>query len=445
MLNSDCPRDKACIRSKCVDPCPGTCASNAICTVLNHVPMCSCPSGMEGNAFVQCRPVQYAPEEYNGCRPSPCGPLSQCREINNQAVCSCLPGYYGSPPTCHPECVVDSDCARDKACSNQKCVDPCDCGINAECRVSNHRAVCNCRPRYTGNALVQCHPIGKTSPSSQIIQSIVYIRSLFTIMPHTINKLTTKAHSHSYFIRPHARFILIIPFCIYHRNKVEPPPQIEQDHVNPCFSSPCGANAECRPNGDSYTCNCLPDFIGTAPNCRPECVSNSECANHLACINRHCRDPCPGVCGQNAECHVVSHTPNCECIRGYVGDPFTVCSPKQEDIPQEQYNPCIPSPCASNAICREQNGVGACQCLPEYFGNPYENCRPECTVNSDCPSNRACIRNKCQDPCPGACGQNAECHVVNHLPSCVCRVGFTGDSYRYCSPIQYERKFQMKR
>lgn len=102
--------------------------------------------------------------------------------------------------------------------------------------------------------------------------------------------------------------------------------------------------------------------------------------------------------------------------------------------------PCIPSPCGSNAICKEQNGIGACQCLPEYYGNPYEGCRPECVVSSDCPSNKACVNSKCQDPCPGACAQNAECRVVNHAPSCYCGLGFTGNPYTYCNFIQNERK-----
>lgn len=79
-------------------------------------------------------------------------------------------------------------------------------------------------------------------------------------------------------------------------------------------------------------------------------------------------------------------------------------------------------------------------CLPEYLGNPYEGCRPECVLSSDCPSNRACIRNKCQDPCPGTCAQNAACQVINHLPSCTCPSGFTGDPFSYCVPTPTQRK-----
>ena len=111
-----------------------------------------------------------------------------------------------------------------------------------------------------------------------------------------------------------------------------------------------------------------------------------------------------------------------------------------EPLPQERPTPCVPSPCGPNAVCREQNGAGSCTCLADYVGNPYEGCRPECVLNTDCAPNRACIRNRCQDPCPGTCGPNADCQVVNHLPSCTCRPGYTGDPFRYCSLQPPERK-----
>ena len=46
----------------------------------------------------------------------------------------------------------------------------------------------------------------------------------------------------------------------------------------------------------------------------------------MACMNQKCRDPCPGSCGANAECRVVSHTPMCVCPSDYTGDPFTQCT-----------------------------------------------------------------------------------------------------------------------
>lgn len=220
---------------------------------------------------------------------------------------------------------------------------------------------------------------------------------------------------------------------------------------NPCVPSPCGPNSQCKVSGESPSCSCLPEFIGSPPSCRPECVSNAECASHLACISQKCKDPCPGVCGANAECRVVSHTPNCICLSGYVGDPFTQCIVQRkfhmcsvrlyneimisvaQAVITETLTPCIPSPCGANAICKEQNNAGSCSCLPDYLGNPYEGCRPECVINTDCSPNTACINSKCRDPCPGTCAPNAECQVVNHLPSCTCIPGYTGDPFRFCS------------
>lgn len=94
--------------------------------------------------------------------------------------------------------------------------------------------------------------------------------------------------------------------------------------------------------------------------------------------------------------------------------------------------PCSPSPCGANAVCREQNGAGSCTCIPTFFGDPYSGCRPECVNNNDCSRNKACVNNKCMDPCPGVCGLNAECQVFNHAPTCICISGFVGDPMTSC-------------
>lgn len=104
-----------------------------------------------------------APVEQDPCNPSPCGPNSQCREINGQGVCSCVPGYIGSPPSCRPECIVSSECSQDLACTNQKCMNPClgSCGVGARCTVINHNPICSCPERYTGDPFTRCQPISK--------------------------------------------------------------------------------------------------------------------------------------------------------------------------------------------------------------------------------------------------------------------------------------------
>lgn len=176
VLSSDCPGDKACIQSKCKDPCSqNVCGSKAVCKTINHSPLCSCPSPLIGNPFEECytkigkykkirSDIKYiifiifsdrSPDcsetcisllETNPCSPSPCNYNGECRVRNGVAVCI------------YPECVINSDCPRDKACFSQKCRDPCigACGINSICQTVNHKPICSCPVGFTGNARVQC-------------------------------------------------------------------------------------------------------------------------------------------------------------------------------------------------------------------------------------------------------------------------------------------------
>lgn len=99
--------------------------------------------------------------------------------------------------------------------------------------------------------------------------------------------------------------------------------------------------------------------------------------------------------------------------------------------PKDNENPCAPSPCGPNSQCRVIGTQAACSCLPQYTGRP-PNCRPECTINSECPSNLACTNERCVDPCPGLCGTNARCTVINHNAVCFCKQGYIGDPFSGC-------------
>lgn len=124
----------------------------------------------------------------NPCNPSPCGPNSQCKEANLQAVCSCIPGYMGSPPTCRPECIITAECSPNKACVNQKCIDPCQgtCGIGATCQVVNHNPICSCPQQMTGNPFVRCLPMCKwyivdTPESGNCSKSLVITKMIYNL------------------------------------------------------------------------------------------------------------------------------------------------------------------------------------------------------------------------------------------------------------------------
>ena len=136
-----------------------------VCTVLHDYVLISV---FVSAVYVACAPDFYicvciAPviEEVDPCNPSPCGPYSQCRNVNAQGVCSCLPTYIGSPPGCRPECVASSECPQNRACINLKCVDPCPgpCGLNTRCETVNHSPICSCHQGFTGDPFTQCYAV----------------------------------------------------------------------------------------------------------------------------------------------------------------------------------------------------------------------------------------------------------------------------------------------
>lgn len=173
--------NSACIREKCTDPCPGSCGISATCIVINHTPICTCPEGYIGDPFTSCRPappprkaeisaatkdlittnvpsLELDPVLEDLCNPSPCGTNAQC----SNGLCRCLPEFHGDPYAgCRPECVLNSDCPRDKACLRSKCANPCagTCAQNAICEVMNHIPLCSCPSGMEGNAFVQCRPL----------------------------------------------------------------------------------------------------------------------------------------------------------------------------------------------------------------------------------------------------------------------------------------------
>jgi hypothetical protein len=269
VVDDNCADNQACMGYRCRDPCPGSCGVNANCRVEKHHPVCTCEPGFTGNPVIRCFTVPK-PEPQNPCLPSPCGLNTLCQVVSNRAVCSCLPDFQGDPQFgCHPECVLNSDCPINKACLERHCVDPCTitnlCGIHAICQVRDHTATCVCPEGYMGDPFYQCL---RTPPVSPVANA-----------------------------------------------------------SKPCLPSPCGPS-ECNNYGGQVAiCDpCLGPEAPYNPQCRPECLTNADCPFNKACLGYLCADPCPGSCGVNALCSVVSHTPVCSCPQGLVGNPFEHCS-----------------------------------------------------------------------------------------------------------------------
>lgn len=91
-----------------------------------------------------------------------------------------------------PECTTDYECSAQLACIREKCQNPCfthSCGVNAECKVQNHRAICVCLPGYIGNPIAVCEE-RKTSDFFTYTQSDYFrqtpLYKNFTIIYHVL-------------------------------------------------------------------------------------------------------------------------------------------------------------------------------------------------------------------------------------------------------------------
>uniref|UniRef100_A0A8D8TXE6 Neurogenic locus notch homolog protein 1 n=1 Tax=Cacopsylla melanoneura TaxID=428564 RepID=A0A8D8TXE6_9HEMI len=438
LINSDCPLSLACIKNHCRDPCPGTCGVQAVCSVSNHIPICYCPEGFTGDAFRQCSPIpKPVPEYRDPCASTQCGLNAFCQVINGAAQCSCLPGYFGSPLTtgCRLECVINSDCPRNRACVNNKCVDPCansPCGYRAQCDVINHSPVCSCPAPLQGDPFVLCKEV-QEEPRDPCNPS-----------PCGQNGV--------------CRVINGLPSCTYPECVINPDCPRDRACVNQrcrdtCPGS-CGLNAICTMINHGPVCSCPPSWVGDPRvQClvpqqdppKPECVTNSDCPNDKACINSWCKSPCAdGVCAPNAQCSVQFHRPICSCRDGLTGDANvqcyeigcradSECPPTQSCVNRQCVDPCSYTTCGTNALCRvDYNHRARCYCPETYFGNPQIRCeRPQCLSNDECPAHLACVNQRCADPCD--CAPGAQCQVMNHWPQCSCPPGYVGNPKVSCT------------
>lgn len=171
-----------------------------------------------------------------------------------------------------------------------------------------------------------------------------------------------------------------------------------------------------------------------------------DCPYEKACINDQCVDPCINgrvYCGLNAICQTQNHEAICECPLGTQGNPFVSCvsghCQYNEDCADHEAcdrlnRACRPvcdeETCALDAVCLPRNHQPQCECKAGLVGNPHQQClppeqtitiqssKPSCLHDSECPSQLACINQRCSNPCALAqvCSSQQTCTVLDILP-----------------------------
>ncbi|MPC93754.1 Cadherin-related tumor suppressor [Portunus trituberculatus] len=131
-----------------------------------------------------------------------------------------------------------------------------------------------------------------------------------------------------------------------------------------------------------------------------ECVNDIDCPNDRACVSQKCIDPClqDSPCASSAKCSVNQHEVECSCSSGEHGDPKVAClaigclsndecPPERACINQKCQDPCKPNPCGLGALCINQDHNFTCSCPLGHHGRPTIACRPPvtaCVVDQDC-------------------------------------------------------------
>ncbi len=418
--NDDCPLDRACDQQtfKCFNPCDQLDCFNGLCQVRDREAVCQCAPGFKSKSGT-CNDIDE-------CTTSPCHPSATCRNTPGSFQCLCAEGLVGDPfrSGCRKsgQCVTDSDCPATAACLAGLCKDPCGqpdvCGKNAECLTENHQPICRCAFQTTGDAKVECYTL------------------------ECVDSQDCASNEQ----------------CL--RNKC----------VDACHSpTACGLNSDCKAANHRATCTCRSGFTGNPTQgcvgvvfctsesqcpksqscvgglCVSNCLTSRDCLASQQCVSGKCRPACSG----DSQCPDSMLCVNSMCVQEARCRADTDCSSDQSCLQGANGQLACQDPCAGavlcgrNAACVVEDRKAVCRCKNGFFGNPQDDktgcLRIECAKDSDCSDDKKCHQQRCKVACvvDNQCGLNTLCFSEQHTAVCKCQPGYDGDARAGCTPIDY--------
>lgn len=146
-----------------MNPCVSSdaCGANALCHVDNHYAICKCPDNYMGDAKVECIPRKFTDTLFSS---------KSTDYLNSTSSYNKL--FFHVTAAIVVQCRSNSECAGTESCFNGLCINPCNCGPNAKCTVTNHYPSCVCLPGYSGNPQIGCVQC-KYSISESNYQSLI--------------------------------------------------------------------------------------------------------------------------------------------------------------------------------------------------------------------------------------------------------------------------------
>ncbi|XP_046683638.1 C-type lectin domain family 18 member A-like [Homalodisca vitripennis] len=149
-------------------------------------------------------------------------------------------------------------------------------------------------------------------------------------------------------------------------------------------------------------------------------MAHRDCLESQQCVDMKCADPCPGACAHNSYCQRATTA----LQTGLVSN-------------RSVKTPAITSAAATTPVARSATTFLTAPAnrgsLETHSLHVILKLHTQCLENDDCPSDRTCVKQKCEDPCHNVCsGNNTSCQVRNHIPYCTCKQGFIGDPLTAC-------------
>ncbi|KAI5719789.1 hypothetical protein M8J76_014878 [Diaphorina citri] len=460
-----CAMGERCISNRCEKICyaAANCLSGEVCRGGVCIPGCSSDQDCATDQICagskcRCGPgFSLTPSgclDMDECLTRPCHKSASCINTPGSFRCVCKPNTVGDPylnPGCVPAlgCSRASDCNATLSCIHRRCLDPCtvpenQCGPNALCDVTDHIPTCTCPEGYLGDPLnmdIGCFRVECSHPSHCAYDRTCDPETNRCINPcdkATCGNGVCKAANHRAVCSCAPGFSLVNNDCV---------------DVNECDLSPCHPTALCKNTAGSFVCSCAGGLIGdpTTSGCHPAdvCSYDGQCPASAACVDGRCRNPCEAdeVCGRNAECAVVNHTPRCTCVAGTVGDPksgcvklecthSTDCGPSQVCVSSKCVDPCgLPNSCGQNAACRADKHAAVCTCAEDYTGDPFLGCTRllYCSGDSQCPTGTHCSNGLCSASCTSSRDCIGEQQCISGLCQPTCRSNTTCPAQHYCN------------
>ncbi|VDD92750.1 unnamed protein product, partial [Enterobius vermicularis] len=419
----------------------------------------SCPQGTYTAKLGSTGPSQCK-------QPCPTGHFSS----TGLEPCSPCPINWYQPALGQQRCIECSNntATRGPGTTEEGQCQPVDCSTfkcenKASCTVEKHKAICLCRPGFTGQRCEQQMPLCDTQPCLNGGICEVAAGTFRCICPqnYTGSRCQFGPDECIGVSCPNGGVCQDLPGlgttkCICRQVTGFTGPDCSQI-VDPCsMENPCKHGADCVPlQLGRFKCKCLPGWTG------PTCLVNiDDCADNPCALNATCTDlvndfqcECPSgfggkrchekidLCAQNpcvnGLCVDALHSLKCVCEPGWTGE---LCETNIDD--------CADKPCLNGATCKDQVDGFTCQCAPGFHGSLCQHMTNHCAT-SPCRNNATCVNRGAQYECQcllgfegthcehninecdllGKCSQEGTelCEDFVNGYRCHCRQGYTGE------------------